>query len=69
MMEEVKFHCGKCKKSMKMSYEVTGENDALVMNGITLKCHTNKCIRVVRLKKYTEGKILSRTNAQGICYL
>ena len=68
-MQEIEFYCKKCRKTMKMSYELTGDKDAPVMNGISFRCHTNKCTRVVTLKKYTEGKIIQRAGASGRCYL
>ncbi|MEE3462624.1 MAG: hypothetical protein VZR00_12235 [Lachnospiraceae bacterium] len=68
-MQEIEFYCKKCRKSMKMSYELTGDKDTPVMNGISIRCHTNKCTRVVTLKKYTEGKIIQRAGASGRCYL
>ena len=68
-MQEIEFYCKKCRKSMKMSYELTGDKDTPVMNGISIRCHTHKCTRVVTLKKYTEGKIIQRAGASGRCYL
>ncbi len=56
-------------KSMKMSYELTGDDSAPVMNGIIIRCHTHKCTRVVTLKNYTEGQIRTRADAYGKCYL
>ena len=41
-MQQVDLYCKKCKKSMKMSYMVSGEKDAPVLTGITIRCHTNK---------------------------
>lgn len=68
-MQMIDFYCKKCRKSMKMSYELTGDESAPVMNGIIIRCHTHKCTRVVTLKNYTEGQIRSRADAQGKCYL
>ena len=68
-MQEIEFYCKKCRKSMKMSYELTGDKDTPVMNGISIRCHTRKCTRVVTLKNFTEGKIEQRANASGRCYL
>ena len=61
-MQQVDLYCKKCKKSMKMSYMVSGDKDAPVLTGITIRCHTNKCIRVVMLKNFTgrcKGQMLS----------
>ena len=33
-MQEINFFCRKCKKSLKMSYILCGDDDAKVMNGI-----------------------------------
>ena len=68
-MQEVEFYCKKCKKSMKMAYILTGDKDVPAMNGISIRCHTNKCTRVVTLKNFTEGKIIQRAESTGRCYL
>ena len=64
-MQQVDLYCKKCKKSMKMSYMVSGEKDAPVLTGITIRCHTNKCTRVVMLKNFTEGCLIAQ--ADVIC--
>ena len=68
-MQQVDLYCKKCKKSMKMSYMVSGEKDAPVLTGITIRCHTNKCTRVVMLKNFTEGCLIEQADAKGRCYL
>ena len=68
-MQEVEFYCKKCRKSMKMAYTLTGDNDAPAMNGISIRCHTHKCTRVVTLKNFTEEKIVLRAGSTGRCYL
>ena len=68
-MQEIEFYCKKCRKTMKMSYALTGDKDAPAMNEIIIRCHTRKCTRVVTLKNFTEGKIVQRANASGRCYL
>ena len=68
-MQEIEFFCKKCRKTMKMSYTLTGDMDAPAMNGISIRCHINKCTRVVTLKNFTEGKIIRRAEASGRCYL
>lgn len=68
-MQEIEFYCRKCRKTMKMSYALTGDKTTPVLAGITIRCHTNKCTRVVMLKKYTEGQIIAQADAQGRCYL
>lgn len=54
---------------MKMAYELTGDIESMVMNGIILRCHTHKCIRAVMLKNFTEGTIKAKTDKCGKCYL
>lgn len=68
-MQAIDFYCKKCRKSMRISYALTGDRTAPAMNGIMIKCHTHKCTRVVTLKNFTEGQILERTDALGKCYL
>ena len=68
-LQAIDFYCKKCKKSMQISYALTGDDNAPAMNGITIKCHTHKCTRVVTLKNFTEGQIKERTDALGKCYL
>ena len=65
----IDFYCKKCRKSMRISYALTGDRTAPAMNGIMIKCHTHKCTRVVTLKNFTEGQIVERTDALGKCYL
>lgn len=54
---------------MKISYRLTGESDTPVMNGIMIRCHTNKCTRVVTLRNFTEGQIIKMADARGKVYL
>ena len=68
-LQAIDFYCKKCKKSMRISYALTGDRTAPVMNGIIIKCHTHKCTRVVTLKNFTEGQIIERTDTLGKCYL
>ncbi len=68
-LQAIDFYCKKCRKSMRISYALTGDDNAPAMNGIMIKCHTHKCTRVVTLKNFTEGQIKSRADAQGKCYL
>lgn len=64
-MQQIDFYCKNCKKTMKMSYELTGEMDAPVLPGMIIRCHTNKCTRVATLKKYTEGMIIAHSTKEG----
>ena len=68
-MREIEFYCKKCKKSMKISYTPTGNPAAPVLAGITIRCHTNRCTRVIVLKNYAEEQILAQADARGRCYL
>ena len=68
-MQQIDFYCKKCKKSMNMSYMVSGDKDALVLRGMTIRCHTNKCTRVLMLKNFTEGRLIENADANGKCYL
>ena len=68
-LQAIDFYCKKCRKSMRISYALTGDDNTPAMNGIMIKCHTHKCTRVVTLKNFTEGQIKSRADAQGKCYL
>ncbi len=68
-MDKIDFYCRKCRKSLKMSYEISGNDEVSAMNGIMIRCHTNKCTRVVTLKNFTEGQIIARTDSCGKCYL
>lgn len=68
-MQEIDFYCSKCKKSMRMSYSLSGNDDAPALNGMTIKCHTNKCTRVVQLMNFTEKQIRMKADAFGKYYL
>ena len=65
-MQQIDFYCKKCKKSMKMSYMVSGDKDAPILTRITIRCHTNKCTRVVMLKNFTEGDWLKHEEADAL---
>ena len=68
-IKQIDFYCRKCKKSMKMTYELSGEDETPVFNGMVMRCHTNKCKRVMMLKNYTEGKIKRHMDEKGKCYI
>lgn len=63
---EVSFFCKNCKKIMSVSYEITGNDDAPVLENILLKCQTHKCVRALRFKKFTEKELLAHTDKHGI---
>jgi len=50
-----------------MSMIPTGDSEAIVMNGVVLKC--KRCKKASVLKNYTEGKILARTDKEHKCYI
>ena len=60
-MQEIVFYCKNCKKSLHMSYFLTGEDDAPVLSSVASKCTC--CKRVLQLKKYTEKKLLEHATA------
>lgn len=68
-MQQIDFYCKNCKKTMKMSYGVSGDENAPVLPGMTIRCHTNKCTRVAILKKYTERMIIAHTTKDGKYYI
>ena len=62
--------CGReCRKSMKMAYLLTGNDDEPVLTGMIIRCHTNRCTRVMVLKKYTEGMLIARADNEGKVYI
>ena len=54
-MQAIDFYCKKCRKSMRISYALTGDRTAPAMNGIMIKCHTHKCTRVVTPQEFHGG--------------
>lgn len=67
--KKIEFYCKHCKKSMKVRYIPSGNPDALVLSGIEMACHTRKCIRVITLKRVTEGDILAHTGKDGKVFI
>ena len=68
-MQRIDFYCKKCKKFLGVSYIPTGDSNAPVLNGIIMKCHTNKCIRTVTLKNMTEGYIVAHADKNGKLFI
>lgn len=68
-MQAIEFYCRKCRKTMKMAYTLTGEEESPVMTGMMIRCQTHKCTRVVALKRFTEGQLKTMCCAPGKCYL
>ena len=57
-LKVIDFYCKKCKKSMKVSYMVTGNRNYPVLPRVMMKCH--HCGRVMTLKNFKEGELLNR---------
>lgn len=55
-LKVIDFYCKKCKKSMKVSYMVTGNRNYPVLPRVMMKCH--HCGRVMTLKHFKEGELL-----------
>ena len=68
-MQTIDFYCRKCRKSMKMSYSLCGDDDASALSGIMIRCHTRKCTRVVTFRSFKEGQIRRGADASGKYYL
>ena len=66
-MQEIKFFCRKCKCSMHMSMYATGKSDAIVMNGMVLKCH--RCKKASVMKNFTEGMVIAHADNNNRFYL
>ena len=68
-MRQLDFYCKKCKKSLGISYIITGDASTVVLKGIVMKCHTNKCIRAITLMNMTEGDIIARADKNGKVFI
>jgi hypothetical protein len=55
-LQEINFYCKNCKKSLHMTYILTGDGSAPVLPNVVIKC--THCKRALQLKKYTEKKLL-----------
>ena len=60
-MQTIELRCKECNQRF-FDYMVTGNNETIVLQGISLKC--TRCKRVLVLKKYTEG-ILKKSSENG----
>lgn len=54
----VELRCKKCNKHF-MDYIIQNDDTAVVMQSISIKCE--RCKRVMVLKRYTEGFLLSHS--------
>ena len=64
MVNERKYidlYCRRCRKSLHVNYELTGDPDSPVLPNITMKCGC--CTRTMVFKKYTEGILAGRTKS------
>lgn len=57
-MQQIELHCKVCNMRL-FDYMMTGKDNTIVLQGISLKCA--RCKRILVLKKYTEG-ILKRNS-------
>ena len=60
---QIVFYCKNCKCSTKISYDISGDPDKPVLDGVRIKCHRCKC--VISLKDTTEGKVVARADEAG----
>lgn len=65
-VQEIAFYCKRCKKSLHIDYQITGNDDAPVIPNIIIKCSC--CKRAMYLKKYTE-KLLLENADKGRYYI
>lgn len=65
----VDFYCKKCKKSLGIRYTLSGDGDSLVLSGITMKCRTNKCNRVLTFKNVTERTLSAMADKNGRVFI
>lgn len=54
----IQIRCKQCKRHF-FDYEIINKDDSIVLQGISIKC--DRCSRVVTLKKYTEGFLISHS--------
>lgn len=54
----IDFYCKNCKKFLHVSYQVTGDDNALVLANAIIKCDHSHCKRALILKRITEKKLL-----------
>ena len=68
-IKQLDFYCKNCRKSMKMSYSISGDDEVSVLPGMIIRCHTNKCTRVMILKKYTERMLILQANKESKVFI
>jgi pyruvate-formate lyase-activating enzyme len=67
-MRKIAIHCKYCRKGLKMAYTPTGNENTLVLQGITMTCPYchNKNPRTMALHNFTEKRFLEK--AEGDKY-
>lgn len=65
-MTDVTIYCKRCKKSLRIKYNITGDKNAMVLSNIQIACHC--CKRVMSPKNYTE-KLLVENSVGGKFYM
>lgn len=63
-MQQIELRCKECNQRF-FDYIVTGNNETIVLQGISLKCA--RCKRVLVLKKYTEGILMKHSKNAKFC--
>ncbi len=63
-MQQVFFFCSECKKSLHVTYDLEGDPDKVVMEGVGIKC--NHCKKVFRFHGYTEQMLKSIAHGSKI---
>lgn len=54
----IDLYCKRCRKSLHVAYELTGDMESPVLPNITMKCTC--CTRVMTFKNYKERQIVER---------
>lgn len=58
-MSDVTMYCRRCKKSLRIKYKVTGNDNVPVLPNIEIACRY--CTRVLYFKKYTEKQLIENS--------
>ena len=60
-MQEIQFYCRRCKKSLRISYILTGDDNAPVLPNVQIICNQKTCRRAMYLKNYTEKQLIENS--------
>ena len=60
-IKRIDLYCRRCRKSLHIAYEPTGDPDFPVLSNITMKCA--HCARVMEFKGYRERQIMERAKS------